>query len=69
MAELFRCESCRSFTERKIFGKDGVCFFSPKKPKYVNKCQWCNQWIDRKTGLNVAKTTQKLKKGEREECS
>lgn len=64
MAELFRCESCRNFTERKCFGKDGICFFIHKKPKYVNKSQWCNQWIDRKTGLNVAKTTQKLKKGE-----
>lgn len=64
MAQLCRCESCRSFTERKCFGKDGICFFIHKKPKYVNKSQWCNQWIDRKTGLNVAKTTRNLKKGE-----
>ena len=64
MPEKFKCDSCRSFTERKCFGKDGICFFIHKKPKYVNKSQWCNQWIDRKTGLNVAKTIRNLKKGE-----
>ena len=64
MAQLFKCESCRRFQEKKIFGKEGICFLIPKKQTYVNKTQWCKYWVDRRTGLNVAKTTQKLKKGE-----
>ena len=62
MPEKFKCDSCRSFTERKMFGKDGICFFIHKKPKYVNKNQWCKCWVDRRTGLNSEKLLKQLGK-------
>lgn len=64
MPQKFKCESCRRFQEKKIFGKEGICFLIPKKQTYVNKTQWCKYWVDRRTGLNSEKMLKQLEKGE-----
>lgn len=64
MPQKFKCESCRRFQEKKIFGKEGICFLIPKKQTYVNKTHWCKYWVDRRTGLNSEKMLKQLEKGE-----
>ena len=42
------CENCHSFTKKKCFASDGICYLVPSKPKFVKKTGKCKHHTDRK---------------------
>jgi hypothetical protein len=43
-----KCETCAQFKEHKIFGKDGICYQIPSKPRFVGRYQTCRYHRKRK---------------------